>query len=86
MHSRPRLNFAANYFDLKICRDRQDDLLRFTRDTKVRPPPTSASAERGRSAENFRQAAEHQATLLSLDQRATATYETVGATVEQLLA
>jgi len=31
-------------------------------------------------------AAEHQATLLSLDQRATATYETVGATVEQLLA
>ena len=31
-------------------------------------------------------AAEHQATLLSLDQRATVTYETVGATVEQLLA
>lgn len=31
-------------------------------------------------------AAEHRATLLSLDQRATATYETVGATVEQLLA
>lgn len=29
-------------------------------------------------------AAEHQATLLSLDQRATATYEAVGATVEQL--
>jgi len=31
-------------------------------------------------------AAEHRATLLSLDQRATATYETVGATVEHLLA
>lgn len=30
-------------------------------------------------------AAEHQATLLSLDQRATPTYEAVGATVEQLL-
>jgi predicted nucleic acid-binding protein len=30
-------------------------------------------------------AAEHQATLLSLDQRAAATYETVGATVEQLI-
>lgn len=30
-------------------------------------------------------AAEHQATLLSLDQRATPTYEVVGATVEQLL-
>ena len=30
-------------------------------------------------------AAEHQATLLSLDQRATATYEAVGATVEQLV-
>jgi AbrB family looped-hinge helix DNA binding protein len=30
-------------------------------------------------------AAEHQATLLSLDQRATATYEAVGATVEHLL-
>ncbi len=30
-------------------------------------------------------AAEHQATLLSLDQRATATYEAVGATVEQLI-
>jgi len=29
-------------------------------------------------------AAEHQAILLSLDQRATATYEAVGATVEQL--
>lgn len=29
-------------------------------------------------------AAEHQATLLSLDQRASATYEAVGATVEQL--
>jgi predicted nucleic acid-binding protein len=29
-------------------------------------------------------AAEHQATLLSLDQRAIATYEAVGATVEQL--
>lgn len=29
-------------------------------------------------------AAEHHATLLSLDQRATATYEAVGATVEQL--
>jgi hypothetical protein len=29
-------------------------------------------------------AAEHQATLLSLDQRATATYEAIGATVEQL--
>ena len=31
-------------------------------------------------------AAEHQATLLSLDQRATVTYETAGATVVQLLA
>jgi hypothetical protein len=31
-------------------------------------------------------AAEHQATLLSLDQRASTTYETVGATVVQLLA
>jgi len=31
-------------------------------------------------------AAEHQATLLSLDQRAAATYEAVGARVEQLLA
>jgi predicted nucleic acid-binding protein len=30
-------------------------------------------------------AAEHQATLLSLDQRAAATYETVGATVDQLV-
>src|SRR5438552_3057662 len=30
-------------------------------------------------------AAEHQATLLSLDQRATATYEAVGATVERLV-
>jgi len=30
-------------------------------------------------------AAEHHATLLSLDQRATATYEAVGATVEQLV-
>jgi predicted nucleic acid-binding protein len=30
-------------------------------------------------------AAEHQATLLSLDQRAAATYEAVGATVEQLI-
>jgi hypothetical protein len=30
-------------------------------------------------------AAEHQATLLSLDRRATTTYEAVGATVEQLL-
>ena len=30
--------------------------------------------------------AEHQATLLSLDQRAAATYETVGAAVEHLLA
>jgi len=30
-------------------------------------------------------AAEHQATLLSLDQRATPTYEAVGATVEQLV-
>jgi predicted nucleic acid-binding protein len=30
-------------------------------------------------------ATEHQATLLSLDQRATATYEAVGATVEQLV-
>jgi predicted nucleic acid-binding protein len=30
-------------------------------------------------------AAEHQSTLLSLDQRATSTYEAVGATVEQLL-
>ena len=30
-------------------------------------------------------AAEHQATLLSLDQRAAATCETVGATVEQLI-
>ncbi len=30
-------------------------------------------------------AAEHQVTLLSLDQRATATYEAVGATVEQLV-
>jgi predicted nucleic acid-binding protein len=30
-------------------------------------------------------AAEHQATLLSLDQRAAATYETVSATVEQLI-
>ena len=30
-------------------------------------------------------AAEHNATLLSLDQRAAATYETVGANVEQLL-
>jgi len=30
-------------------------------------------------------AAEHNATLLSLDQRAAATYETVGAHVEQLL-
>ncbi|MGO8888098.1 MAG: type II toxin-antitoxin system VapC family toxin [Streptosporangiaceae bacterium] len=30
-------------------------------------------------------AAEHQATLLSLDERATATYEAVGATVEQLV-
>ncbi len=29
-------------------------------------------------------AAEHQATLLSLDQRAAATYEAIGATVEQL--
>ncbi len=29
-------------------------------------------------------AVEHQATLLSLDQRATSTYEAVGATVEQL--
>lgn len=29
-------------------------------------------------------AAEHQATLISLDQRAAATYETVGVTVEQL--
>ena len=29
-------------------------------------------------------AVEHQATLLSLDQRATPTYEAVGATVEQL--
>jgi predicted nucleic acid-binding protein len=29
-------------------------------------------------------AAEHQATLLSLDQRASATYQTVGVTVEQL--
>ncbi len=29
--------------------------------------------------------AEHNATLLSLDQRAAATYETVGAHVEQLL-
>jgi hypothetical protein len=29
-------------------------------------------------------AAEHQATLLSLDQRAATTYETVGVTVEQL--
>jgi predicted nucleic acid-binding protein len=31
-------------------------------------------------------AAEHEATLLSLDQRAAATYEAVGATVEQLTA
>lgn len=30
-------------------------------------------------------AAEHQATLMSLDQRAATTYEAVGATVEQLL-
>lgn len=30
-------------------------------------------------------AAEYQATLLSLDQRATTTYEAVGATVEQLV-
>jgi predicted nucleic acid-binding protein len=30
-------------------------------------------------------AAEHQATLLSLDQRATATYQAVGAAVEQLV-
>jgi predicted nucleic acid-binding protein len=30
-------------------------------------------------------AVEHQATLLSLDQRAVATYEAVGATVEQLV-
>lgn len=30
-------------------------------------------------------AAEHQATLLSLDQRAAATYEAIGATVEQLV-
>lgn len=30
-------------------------------------------------------AAEHKATLLSLDQRAAATYEAIGATVEQLL-
>jgi predicted nucleic acid-binding protein len=30
-------------------------------------------------------AAEHQATLLSLDQRATATYEAAGATVERLV-
>jgi predicted nucleic acid-binding protein len=30
-------------------------------------------------------AAEHQATLLTLDQRATAAYEAVGATVEQLV-
>jgi hypothetical protein len=30
-------------------------------------------------------AVEHQATLLSLDQRATATYEAVGVTVEQLV-
>ena len=30
-------------------------------------------------------AAEHQATLLSLDQRAAATYKTVGATVDQLV-
>src|ERR1700760_2486907 len=30
-------------------------------------------------------AAEHQATLLSLDQRAAATYQAVGATVEQLV-
>jgi hypothetical protein len=30
-------------------------------------------------------AAEHQAALLSLDQRAAATYEAVGATVEQLV-
>jgi predicted nucleic acid-binding protein len=30
-------------------------------------------------------AAEHQATLLSLDPRATTTYETVGATVGQLV-
>ena len=29
-------------------------------------------------------AVDHQATLLSLDQRATQTYEAVGATVEQL--
>ncbi len=29
-------------------------------------------------------AAEHQATLLSLDQRASATYQAVGVTVEQL--
>ena len=29
-------------------------------------------------------AAEHQATLLSLDQRAAATYEAIGATVERL--
>jgi hypothetical protein len=29
-------------------------------------------------------AAEHQATLLSLDQRAATTYEAVGVTVEQL--
>jgi predicted nucleic acid-binding protein len=31
-------------------------------------------------------AAEHQATLLSLDQRAAATYEIVGAAVEHILA
>jgi hypothetical protein len=30
-------------------------------------------------------AVEHQATLLSLDQRATSTYEAVGATVERLV-
>jgi predicted nucleic acid-binding protein len=30
-------------------------------------------------------ASEHNATLMSLDQRAAATYETVGAQVEQLL-
>ncbi|MCK9896916.1 hypothetical protein [Frankia sp. AgB32] len=29
-------------------------------------------------------AAEHEATLMSLDQRATATYEAIGVTVEQL--
>jgi hypothetical protein len=30
-------------------------------------------------------AAEHQATLISLDQRAVATYEAIGANVEQLV-